>query len=66
MNDDACRDADGWAARRWYDAVETFLAEHRLRRPGLDGPHITESIVALDCSCSAALTVTLPPRPPCS
>jgi hypothetical protein len=51
------------AVPRPEDALDAFLAEHRLCRPGLEAPRITEAIVALDCSCSAALTVTLPPRP---
>ena len=50
-------------ARDPHGDLEAFLFEHGVCRPGLDDPNITESIVALDCSCSAALTVTLPPRP---
>jgi hypothetical protein len=44
-------------------AVEAFLEEHRLCRPGLDDPEVTPTRVALWCSCGARAAVTLPPWP---
>ncbi len=61
MNDDAYRDADVWTARRWYDALDAVLTEHRLCRPDLDDPHITDTVVALWCACGARIAIVLPP-----
>ena len=30
-----------------YAAIEAFLEKHRLCRPGLDEPHVTDVVVAL-------------------
>jgi hypothetical protein len=46
-----------------YDALYAFLQEHHLCRPGLDEPDITDTVLALWCSCTARITVTLPPLP---
>jgi hypothetical protein len=44
-------------------ALDAFLIEHRLCRPGLDEPQVTETVITLWCSCGASITVTLPPVP---
>jgi hypothetical protein len=46
-----------------YTALDAFLLEHGLCRPGLDEPHVTETVVALACECGARITVRLPPLP---
>ena len=33
-----------------FTALDAFLTEHRLCRPGLDEPHVTDAAVALCCS----------------
>lgn len=44
-------------------ALEALLTEHRLCRPGLDVPHVTDTLVALWCACGARLAAELPPLP---
>ena len=47
-----------------YGAIEAFLGEHRLCRPGLDDPDVSPPRVALWCSCGGRSAVTLPPPAP--
>jgi hypothetical protein len=44
-----------------YTALDAFLTEHRLCRPGLDDPDVSPILVALWCSCEARIAVRLPP-----
>jgi hypothetical protein len=44
-------------------ALDAFLTEHRLCRPGLDDPDVTDTRVALWCACGAAIVAVLPPLP---
>jgi hypothetical protein len=43
-----------------YAALEAFLTEHQLCRPGPDDPDVSPMLVALWCSCGARLAVRLP------
>jgi hypothetical protein len=45
-----------------YSALDAFLTEHRLCRPGLDDPDVTETHVALWCECGARIAVKFPAR----
>jgi hypothetical protein len=43
--------------REPYVAHDAFLTEHRLCRPGLGDPDVTEKRVLLWCACGAAQVV---------
>jgi hypothetical protein len=47
-----------------YPSLAALLVKDRLCRPGLDEPHVSETVVALGCECGAAITVELPPARP--
>jgi hypothetical protein len=49
--------------RAWnpYTALDAFLTEHRLCRPGLDEPDVSPMLVCLWCSCRARIAVKLSP-----
>jgi hypothetical protein len=51
------------AALSPYGALDAFLTEHRLCRPGLDDPDVSPMLVAPWCSCGATIAVRLPPGP---
>jgi hypothetical protein len=57
----AARDNPG--VRNPYAALDAFLTEHRLCRPGLDDPDVSPMLVCLWCSCGAQVTVRLQPVP---
>jgi hypothetical protein len=40
-----------------YAALDAFITEYRLCRPGLDEPHVTNTLVALWCECGATIVV---------
>jgi hypothetical protein len=46
-----------------YAALDAFITQHWLCQPGLDEPHVTETVVvvALGCSCGAKITFRLSP-----
>ena len=46
-----------------YAAIEAFLEEHRLCRPGLDDPDVSPTLVALWFSCGGTFAATRPPIP---
>jgi hypothetical protein len=46
-----------------YAALDAFLTQHRLCRPGLDDPVVTGTLVSLACECGAVMTARLPPMP---
>jgi hypothetical protein len=46
-----------------YAALDAFLTEHRLCRPGLDEPVVTDTVASLACECGAVITAPLPPLP---
>jgi hypothetical protein len=46
-------------AKNPYAALAAFLGEHRLCRPGLNDPDVSEALVALWSGCGAAMTVEL-------
>jgi hypothetical protein len=46
-----------------YVALDAFLTEHRLCRPGLDEPDVSAMLVWLWCSWGAKIAVRLPPLP---
>jgi hypothetical protein len=46
-----------------YTALDAFLSENQLCRPGLDDPDVSPMLVALWCSCGAKIAVRLPPVP---
>jgi hypothetical protein len=50
--------ADPYAA-----ALDAFLTEHRLCRPGLDDPDVSSTLVARWCSCGATVAVRFAPAP---
>jgi hypothetical protein len=35
-----------------YTALDAFLTEHRLCRPGLEDPLVTDTLVSLACACA--------------
>jgi hypothetical protein len=44
-----------------YAVLDAFITEHWQCQPGLDEPHVTETVVALGCSCGAKITFRLSP-----
>jgi hypothetical protein len=44
-----------------YAALHVFITEHWQCQPGLDEPHVTETMVALECSCGAKIAFRLSP-----
>jgi hypothetical protein len=43
-----------------YGALDAILVEHRLCRPDLNEPDVSEKVVAPWCESGARLSVTLP------